>query len=100
MATTEYAPAEHTTKPELNFPTADSDERAIGEPGVVLQSDHVWLFAPKRKATEAGMIFKRLTAAYDELYAIVGVHTKYKIVVYHLPKGWGGTSACVIEYDY
>jgi hypothetical protein len=100
LATTTSAPAEQPLKPDLKFPTADSYERAIGEPGVLLQSDHVWLFAPKRKATEAGMIFKRLTAAYDELYAIVGVHTKYKIVVYHLPKGWGGTSECVIEYDY
>jgi len=30
----------------------------------------------------------------------VGVHTKYKMIVYHLPKGWGGTSECVIEYEY
>jgi hypothetical protein len=22
------------------------------------------------------------------------------MVVYHLPKGWGGTGECVIEYDY
>jgi len=67
---------------------------------VLLQGDHVWLFAPKRKANEAAIIFKSLVAAYDQLFAIVGVHTKYKIVVYHLPMGWGGTSECVIEYDY
>jgi hypothetical protein len=28
------------------------------------------------------------------------MHTKYKIVVLHLPKGFGGTSECVIEYNY
>jgi len=38
------------------------------------------------------------------LYSIVGVHTKYKMVVYHFPEGhpdgWGGTSECVIWYSY
>jgi hypothetical protein len=92
--------ADQPLKPTLKFPTAESYEKEIAEPAVLLQSDHVWLFAPKRKSSEAAIIFKYLVAAYDQLYAIVGVHTKYKIVVYHLPKGWGGTSECVIEYDY
>ena len=42
--------------------------------------------------------------AYDELYRIVGIHTKYKIVVYSLPKDnplcIGGTSECTIWYSY
>src|SRR5262245_60100829 len=84
-------PVEHPLKPNLKFPTLASYETEIVEPGVILQSDHLWLFAPKRKTQEANAIFKILTHAYDELYRIVGDHTKYKIVVYHLPKGWGGT---------
>ena len=87
-------------KPSLKWPTLESYEKEIAEPGVLLQNDCVLMFAPQRKAAEAKVIFPYLTRAYDELYAIVGQHTKYKIVVYHLPKGWGGTGECVIEYDY
>ncbi len=94
------ASVEQPLKPNLRFPTAASYEHEIGEPAVLLQNDHVWFFAPKRKVTEATIIFKRLTAAYDELHSITGLHTKYKMIVYHLPKGFGGTSECVIEYDY
>jgi hypothetical protein len=94
------APAEQPLKPTLKFPTQQSYEAEIKEPAVLLKSDHLWLFAPQRKTTEAKAIFKRLTSAYDELYRIVGVHTKYKIIVYHSPTGWGGTSECVIDYDY
>jgi len=94
------AAVEQPLKPNLKFPTKESYEREIGEPAVLLDGKHLWLFAPQRKSKEAGIIFRSLTAAYDELYRIVGVHTKYKMIVYHLPKGWGGTSECVIEYDY
>jgi hypothetical protein len=94
------ARADQPLKPTLKFPTAASYETEIGEPAALLQSDHVWLFAPQRKAKEAATIFKYLLAVYDQLYAIVGVDTKYKIVVYHLPRGFGGTSECIIEYDY
>lgn len=91
---------EQPLKPDLKWPTAALYEAEIGEPAVLLQDDHVWFFAPKRKAREAEIILGSLTRAYDELYRIVGVHTKYKIIVYHLPNGFGGTSECVIEYDY
>jgi hypothetical protein len=67
---------------------------------VLLRNDFVLLFAPEAREGEAKAIFARLTRAYDELYAIVGRHTKYKIVVYHLPGGFGGTHECIIEYDY
>src|SRR6188768_2141852 len=73
------APAEQPLKPNLQFPTQESYEKEIAEPALLLQNDHLWLFAPKRKSTEATAIFKRLAAAYDELYRIVGEHTKYKI---------------------
>ena len=87
-------------KPNLKWPTVAEYEKEIGEAGALFQNDFVMLFAPQRKATEAKIIFGYLTRAYHELLAIVGQHTKYKIVVYHLPKGWGGTGECVIEYDY
>jgi hypothetical protein len=87
-------------KPNLKWPTAETYSAEIKEPGVLLQSDHLWLFAPKSREKEAGIIFKHLVKAYEELYRIAGVHTKYKLIVYHLPKGFGGTSECVIEYDY
>ena len=87
-------------KPNLKWPTLPPYEAEIGERGVLLQNDFVLLFAPQRKEKEAKVIFDHLDRAYHALYAIVGQHTKYKIVVYHLPKGWGGTGECVIEYDY
>ena len=91
---------EQPLKPDLKYPDLASYDRQISEAGVLLRSEHLWLFAPKRKAKEAGVIFKLLVSAYDELYRVVGVHTKYKIVVYHLPDGYGNTSECVIYYDY
>jgi hypothetical protein len=87
-------------KPNLKFPDLAAYEKEIAEPGELLQNEHLLLFAPKRKKKEADIIFRYLSNAYDELLKIVGEHTKYKIVVYHLPKGWGGTGECVIEYDY
>jgi hypothetical protein len=87
-------------KPNLKFPTLAAYEAEIAEPGELLQNEHLLLFAPKRKKKEADIIFRYLNNAYDELLKIVGEHAKYKIVVYHLPKGWGGTGECVIEYDY
>lgn len=93
-------PSTQPLRPDLKFPTLESYQAEIHEPGILLQSDHVWMFAPKGKQKEAQIIFPYLTKAYDQLFSIVGQHTKYKIVVYHLPKGWGGTGDCVIEYDY
>ena len=49
------APADQPLKPDLKFPTALSYEKEIGEPAVVLESDHLWLFAPKRKNKEAAL---------------------------------------------
>src|SRR5438105_2789171 len=71
----------HPLKPNLKFPTLASYETEIGEPGMLLQGDHLWLFAPKTRTREANAIFKILVRAYDELYRVVGVHTKYKLIV-------------------
>ena len=87
-------------RPDLKFPDVERYSAEIGEEGVLLQDDYLLLFAPKAREREAKIIFSHLARAYDELYAIVGQHTKYKLVVYHLPRGWGGTGECVIEYDY
>jgi hypothetical protein len=100
LAQTSGPADEQPLKPDLKWPTLEMYSAEIGEPGVLLQGDHLWLFAPKSREKEAGIIFKYLTRAYEELYRTVGVHTKYKLIVYHLPRGFGGTSECVIEYDY
>ncbi len=91
-------------KPSLKFKTLPEYEAECKEPGVMLDSDFVTMFAPKAKAKEAKIIFRYLVKAYDKLYRIVGRHTEYKIVVYHFPEnnkhGWGGTSNCEIGYSY
>ena len=93
----------HELKPSLEFKTLEAFEKEIKEPALLLSSEHVCFFAPKRKEKEAAIVFPYLIAAYNELYLIVGVHTEYKIAVYAFPKrnprGWGGTSLCSIEYD-
>jgi hypothetical protein len=87
-------------KPTLKFPTIASYAKEISEPAVVFDDDYVRFYAPKRKEKEAKIVHRYLVRAYDELYRIVGVHTKYKIVVYPLPKSnplcFGGTSECTI----
>lgn len=94
---------EQPLKPDLKFPTLAAFETEIGEPGLLLESEHVLLFAPKRCDEAARIVHPYLVRAYDELYALFGIHTKYKIVVYHFPKGnpnaFGGTSECAIYYD-
>ena len=90
-------------KPSLKFKTIEEFEKEIGEPAVLLDSDNVCFFVPKRRDKEARIVFGYLVKAYDALYEIVGTHTNYKMVVYAFPKGnphgWGGTSECSIEYD-
>ena len=90
--------------PSLKFPTLESYEAECAEPGIILDSTYVQLFAPKKKAKEAGIIFKYLVKAYDELYSIVGIHAEYKMVVYHFPENnenaFGGTSNSTIWYGY
>ena len=89
--------------PSLKLKTREAFEQAIGEPAVMLDSPNLCFFAPRRRAREAEIVFGYLVKAYDELHAIVGVHTEYKVAVYAFPKGdargWGGTSNCSIEYD-
>lgn len=90
-------------KPTLKFPTAASYGKEIGEPAVMIDGDYVRFYAPKRKEREARILHRYLVRAYEELYRIVGVHTKYKIVVYPLPKSnplcFGGTSECSIWHS-
>ncbi len=91
-------------KPTLKFKTLSEYQAECKEPSIVLDSDFVIMFAPKKKAKEAKIIFGYLVKAYDELYRIVGRHTEYKIAVFHFPEnnehGWGGTCNCEIEYSY
>ena len=103
LATTEAKPQIRTLKPTLKYPTLAAFEQAIGEPALLLDSEHVCFFAPKRREQAARIVFPYLERAYTELYGIVGVHTKYKVAVYAFPKGhadgWGGTGECAIEYS-
>ncbi len=91
-------------RPTLKFQTLKSYESECGEAGIMLDSVHVRLFAPKRKANEAKIIFEYLVKAYDELYNIVGMHTEYKLVIYHFPENnehaFGGTSDYAIWYSH
>ena len=91
-------------KPTLKFKTLSEYQAECKEPSIVLDSDFVIMFAPKKKAKEAKIIFGYLVKAYEELYRIVGRHTEYKIAVYHFPEGnehgWGGTDNCEIGYSY
>ena len=88
----------------LKFPTLQSYEERIREPGLLIDDCNIRLYAPKQREVQAKIIFGYLVKAYDELYEIVGVHAKYKIVVYHFPpkdaEAWGGTSNCTLWYSY
>jgi hypothetical protein len=104
--TTSAAPlTNQTIAATLKWPTVAAFGKECGEPGILLEGEHVRMFAPKRKANEARRIFPYLVAAYDELYKITGVHTRYKVNVYSFtegnPNGWGGTGteSCTIEYS-
>ena len=89
--------------PELKYPTLASYEAAIKAPGVIQDGVYIRLYAPRRRAAEAKLIFDYLVKAYAELNRIVGLPTEYKIVVYHFPKNHpdaqGGTSNCTIWYS-
>ncbi len=88
--------------PDAPFTTAEAFAKAIGRPAVMLSSSNVTILAPKNREQAAATVLPYLSRAYDELYKIVGVHTKYKILVYAYPPGTagvrGGTSGCVIKY--
>ena len=88
--------------PDAPYTTVEAFSKAIGSQAVMLDSTNVSILAPKARQQAAAIVLPYLVRAYDELYNIVGVHTKYKILVYAYPKGTpgvrGGTSGCVIKY--
>ena len=88
--------------PDAPYTTAETFSKAIGSRAVMLDSPNVNILAPKTREQAAAIVLPYLVRAYDELYQIVGVHTKYKMLVYAYPKGTpgvrGGTSGCVIKY--
>lgn len=89
--------------PSLKYPDLARFQNAIGQEACLLQSEHVWFFAPKTYESSANIIYPYLVKAYEALRQIVSVDTEYVIVVYNFPKGHpdvtGGTSNCVIRYD-
>jgi hypothetical protein len=104
MSETQTCP--RTVSPALEFATLEHYTKALGEPGVMLDSENVRLFAPKRLENDAKEIFKRLVRGYDELHKIAGVDTPHKIVIQSLspnhPYTFGGTTTDynVIKYSY
>ncbi len=103
LTTGQELPRIATLKPGMKFATQEAFASAIGEPAVMLDGANVRLLAPQRRAETARIVFGYIEKAYGELYAIVGMHTKYKIVVYAFPEGnpniTGGTSECEIRYS-
>ncbi len=88
--------------PDAPYTTALAFSNAIGRAAVMLDSPNVSILAPKTRESAGAIVLPYLARAYDELYRIVGVHTKYKILVYAYPRGTpgvrGGTSGCIIKY--
>ncbi|MBC7979516.1 MAG: hypothetical protein H7Y36_03025 [Armatimonadetes bacterium] len=88
--------------PDAPFTNAAAFSAAIGKPAVMLDSPNVSILAPKSREEAAAIVLPYLTRAYDELHKLVGLHTKYKMLVMAYPKGTpgvrGGTSGCVIKY--
>src|SRR5206468_11300552 len=88
--------------PDAAYRTAEAFSKAIGGQAVMLDSTNVSILAPKGRQQAAAIVLPYLARAYDEIYKIVGVHTKYKLLVYAYPKGTpgvrGGTAGCVIKY--
>jgi len=95
--------SKQSLNPSLKYPDLTSFEKAISQKACLLQSEHVYFFAPKFYESESKIIFSYLIKAYDALKEIVGIDTEYIIVVYNFPKGhpdaWGGTSNCTLWYD-
>jgi hypothetical protein len=94
----------HPAERALPFPSLEAYEKAIGGPGILLDNEHVRLFAPAARQREAKIIHTLLVKAYGELRRLTGVDTRFAIVVYHFPEDSpnfsGGTSNCVIRYGY
>lgn len=88
--------------PDAAYTNAEAFSKAIGRQAVMLDTTNVSILAPRERQQAAAIVLPYLARGYDELYKIVGVHTKYKILVYAYPKGTpgvrGGTSGCVIKY--
>ena len=81
-------------------------EEAIREPGLMLDSRCVRLFAPRKMETQARLAFPYIKKGYETFYDMIGMHTNYKLVVYASPQWsphcWGGTAtgATLIPYSY
>jgi len=68
--------------PDAPYTMAEAFSKAIGSPAVMLDSTNVSILAPKGREKGAAVVLPYLARAYDELYKIVGDHTKYKMLVY------------------
>ena len=71
-------------------------EKLLGEKGTVIQSSHLWVFAPQENAVEAKALAALLDKAYAAMKAEYGTDLMFKFSVEHYPsgteRGWGGIS--------
>ena len=71
-------------------------EKLLGEEGTVIQSAHLWVFAPEENAVEAKALAAFLEKAYAAMKFEYGADLMLKFSVEHYPpgteRGWGGIS--------
>lgn len=74
----------------------DAYEESLGAKGIMIDSAHICLFAPKESEAEAKALSAFLEQAYSEMKAIYGMDTLFRFSVEHYPpshkRGWGGIS--------
>lgn len=71
-------------------------EEALGERGVMVESVHLTIFAPRKDAAKARKLSAFLEEAYAAMAGIYGRSTTFRFAVEHFPpgheRGWGGIS--------
>jgi hypothetical protein len=71
-------------------------EKLLGDEGTVIQSAHLWVYAPQKNAVEAKVLAAFLENAYAAMKAEYGTDLMFKFSVEHYPsgteRGWGGIS--------
>jgi len=94
------------TMGKLYVQTLDDYERVIKEPGVMLDTKLVRMFAPRQKLDHAKIVLGYIIRIYNEYYRLIGAHTRYKPVIFCFPEKspylYGGMdqATCTILYSF
>lgn len=74
----------------------DAYETSLGAAGIVVDTGHLCVFAPKPNEADARSLAEFLEKAYAEMKAVYGMDTLFKYSVEYYPpghkRGWGGIS--------